>query len=108
MARVFPLSESDSLDLRNGSVVKVYTVQHVTTVASDLWVDQSAVSAAVLPSKMTASGDIIAQEASESAGISLTDNSATDGVKEVTLASGVGTGTYFIAVRFIGSGAGVG
>ena len=109
MARVFPLTESDALDLRNGVVIKIFTVQHVTGTASDLWVDQSAASAAQLPSKMDASGDIAAaQETSESAGISITNDSATDGVKEVTLASGVASGIYTIVVRFNGSGAGIG
>lgn len=108
MARVFPLKEYDSLDLRDGTVIRAFVVQHTTAVASDLWVDQTAYSAAVLPADMSVSAQIVAQETAESAGISVTNDSATDGVKEVTIASGVASGTYLVVVRFAGSGAGIG
>jgi len=99
MPRVFPLTESDSLDMRNGTAFKVYKVEHLTGADSTLWVDQTAASVAELPT----SGD-----GQTKANITVANASATDGVKEVTIASGVASGTYLLVVRFIGSGAGFG
>jgi len=99
MPRVFPLTESDSLDLRNGTAFKVYTVTHTTGEDSTLNVDQSAASVAELPT--SGSGQT-------KANVTVADSSATDGVKEVTIASAVVTGTYTLVVRFAGSGAGIG
>ena len=99
MPRIFPLSESDSLDLRNGTALKVFVVEHTTGADSTLWVDQTAASAADLPT----SGNGLAKTS-----VTLANASATDGVKELTVASAAATGTYLIVVRFIGSGAGFG
>jgi len=106
----FPVTESDSLDLRNGQAFKVYTVNHTTGTQTNLSVDQSAVAACELGTNMTASAPGqsagLAKETSASAGISLA--AAGSGVKKVQIASGVASGTYTIVVRFVGSGAGIG
>jgi hypothetical protein len=100
-----PLTSSDILDLRNGTALQVFTVHHTSGNSTLMDVEQTAVSCAVLGTSMV--GPVV-QEATESVGITLTNDSATDGVKEVTIASGVATGIYTVVVRFAGSGAGIG
>jgi len=99
MPRIFPLSEYDSADLRNGTVLKTFLGEQLTGADSTLWVDQTAVSVAELP----ISGNGLAKSS-----VTIANASATDGVVEVTVASAAASGTYLLVVRFQGSGAGIG
>jgi len=117
MATVVPLKQQD-IDTRDGNHYQIFEVQHVTGTASDIVVDDSAVSACELPDDITASAGL-AKETTTSAGVTIRNLTsgasglgftfaANDGVKQVTIASGAATGTYKIIVRHIGNAAGVG
>jgi len=107
---VMPQSVSDLLDLRNGSVFQVFTVEHTTGTQSDLQVEQSAVSAAELGTLLTVgiAGQSVGlnKETSPSSGVSL--GTASGGLKKVQIGSSAASGTYTIVVRFSGSGSGIG
>lgn len=107
---VFPQTVSDLLDLRNGSVFQVFTVNHTTGTQSDLSVDQSAVGACELGVLMTVSSPGqsagLAKETSPSSGISV--GAAASGVKKIQIGSSAASGTYTIVVRYSGSGSGIG
>lgn len=106
MADVIP-QDVTQVDDRAGNHYTIFKVKHVTGTATDVIVDNSVVSAAELNDDL-ANATGLNKETSASAGISLDDDSATDGVKEVTIASGVASGTYIIVVRHVGSAAGMG
>lgn len=107
MADVIPQNVVQ-VDDRTGNHYMIFSVRHVTGTATDIIVDNSVVSAAELNDDLS-SATGLNKETSASAGISiLADDSATDGYREITIASGVATGTYIIVARFVGSGAGFG
>ena len=117
MVTIVPTNSTD-IDDRAGNHYQIFIVNHTTGAASDIVVDDSAVSACELPPDITTSAGL-AKETSTSAGVTirnLTSGSsglgftfaAGDGVKQVTIASGVATGTYVIVVRHVGSAAGRG
>lgn len=117
MATVIPTKEI-KIDTRDGNHYQVFEVQHITGTASDIVVDDSAVSACELPPDITSSAGL-AKETSTSAGVTIRNlNSgasglgftfqAGDGVKQVTIASAAASGTYKIVVLHVGSAAGVG
>ena len=99
---VFAQTVSDLLDLRNGQVFQVFTINHTTGTETQMAVDQSAVNAC----ELAASGTGLIKEATASSGVSV--GSASSGVKNIVIASGVASGTYTVVVRFAGSGAGIG
>jgi len=96
-----------NVDDRFGNHYQIFQVNHTTGNSSEILVDQSAVGAAELNSDLMTSAGLV-QEATESAGISMSDDDTTDGLKEVVIASGAASGTYNIVVRHIGSAAGLG
>jgi hypothetical protein len=115
MATVLPL-RSTQCDDRYGEHFTIVRVQHITGAASDIPVDDSAVSACELPDDITASAGL-AKETSTSAGVTIRNQTsgasglgfdwvAGDGTKQVTIASGAATGTYTIVIRHLGSAAG--
>ena len=80
------------VDDRAGNHFWIFDVDHTTGTATDVLVENSVISAAELTEDGTRGGDI-----------SITaDDSATDAVREVTIASGVATGTIKLVVRFAG------
>lgn len=110
MPAISPLTVSDLLDLRNGSVFQVFTVHHTTGAQSTMAVEQSAVSACELGVLMTSGSPGIsaglAKETSSSAGIAL--GAGSGGLKNVQIGTSAATGTYTIVVRYSGSGSGIG
>lgn len=116
MATVLPL-RTTQVDDRFGEHYSIFRVKHVTGTASDIPVDDSAVSACELPDDITAAAGLV-KETSTSAGVTirnLADDTASglgfnwvagDGTKQVTIASGAPSGTYTIVVRHLGSAAG--
>ena len=83
------------VDDRNGSHYWIFNVHHTTGTATDILVDNSVVSASEIP--LTGAGGTVTITA---------DDSATDGVREITIDSGETTGIKTIVARFIGVGAG--
>ena len=111
-----------TVDLRDGTHLKVFSVRHTTAVTTIIPVEDSAVSCAVLMNDITVAATPV-QETSTSAGITIqniVDASATglmggpqtwvanDGIKQVTIHADVATGTYLVVVRFSGNAAGIG
>lgn len=118
MATIIP-SAPLMVDLRDGNHLKVFSVTHTSGTTTDIPVEDSAVSCAVLMNDITAAATPV-QETSTSAGITIRNQTsgasglsfgnwvASDGLKQVTIHSDVASGTYLVAVRFVGSAAGVG
>ena len=80
------------VDDRAGNHFWLFSVFHTTGTATDVLVENSVISAAELTADGTRGGDI-----------SITaDDSATDAVREITIASGVATGTILLVARFGG------
>lgn len=115
MATVHPL-RTTQVDDRFGEHYTIHRVKHITGTASDIPVDDSAVSACELPDDVTAAVGL-QKETSTSSGVTIRnltsgtsglgfDWVAGDGTKQVTIASSAATGTYVIVVRHLGSAAG--
>ena len=85
------------VDDRAGNHYWIFDVFHTTGTATDILVENSVISAAELSADGTRGGDISVTA----------DDSATDAVREVTIASGETTGTKKIVVR-LGGVAGTG
>lgn len=103
-----PASSVFQTDDRAGNAYTIATVQHVTGTASTFDVDQSAVSVC---HAAAADQSTLATEGSPSAGVSISALGAAtpgSGLRRVTIASGVASGTYVIVVRHQGSAAGIG
>ena len=118
MPTLIPLAQK-SVDTLDGNFYEIYTVQHVTGTTTDIAVPDACVSAAALQDDLTNSTTPV-QETSTSAGITVRNQTsgasgfswgnwaAGDGHKQITIHSGVATGTYRIVARFIGNAAGIG
>lgn len=117
MAVVVP-TRITQVDDRFGQFFEILRVKHVSGAASDIIVDDSAVSACELPADITSDAGL-AKETSTSAGVTIRNQTsgttglgfsfaANDGVKQVTIASGVASGTYDIVVKHVGSAGGHG
>ena len=98
MVDVTVLQNVTMVDDRNGNHFWIFDVYHTTGTATDVLVPNSVLSAAEIPSTGARSGDIQVTA----------DDSGTDAVREVTIASGEATGTKKLIVRFAGSAAGMG
>ena len=80
------------VDDRAGNHYWIFDVFHTTGTATDVLVENSLISAAELTADGTRGGDVSRKA----------DDSATDAVREIVIASGVGTGTIKIVARFAG------
>ena len=117
MATVIPTSITQ-VDDRAGNFYEIYMVQHVTGTVTDVAVPDSAIGVAILTDVVN--GTIVIQEAATSAGVTLSnrtsgasgfsfgDWAAHDGFKQVTIVSGIASGTYPVVVRFVGNPGGTG
>ena len=85
------------VDDRAGNAYMIFQVHHTTGTNTDIEVDNSVVSAAEIPTTGTGGTVTIT-----------TDDSATDGLREVTIDTGETTGIKTIIARFSGSSAGIG
>jgi hypothetical protein len=94
-----------NVDDRQGNAYTFLDVNHVSGTADTVSVDASAVSVTHSP---LAGQTAIITEASPSAGVSLATAVANTGLRVLTVASGVVTGTFTIVVRHAGSAAGIG
>ncbi len=118
MSTVIPLAQA-SVDTRDGNFYEVYSVKHVTGTTTDIAVPDACVSAAALQDDLTSSTTPV-QETSTSAGITVRNQTSgasglsfgawatNDGHKQITIHSGVASGTYKVVARFVGSAAGIG
>ncbi|KKN92397.1 hypothetical protein LCGC14_0208880 [marine sediment metagenome] len=86
------------VDDKNGNHFWICDVYHTTGTATDVLVPNSVLAASQIADSGARSGDIQVT----------TDDSATDSVREVTIASGVATGLIKLVIRFSGSAAGIG
>ena len=80
------------VDDRAGNHYWIFDVAHTTGTATDVLVENSLISASQLTSDGSNSGDVQRKS----------DDSATDAVREIVIASGVETGLIKIVARFSG------
>ena len=110
---------SQRFDLRDGNNIEIFTVNHVTGTTTDIAVNNSAISCAVLHDDITSSvvpiqevstalGITVRDQTSGATGLSFGDWAADDGLKQVTIHTDVVSGTYIVVVRSAGSAAGAG
>ena len=102
MADLTILTGVTQVDDRNGNHYIIADVPHTTGTATDVQVQNNIISAAELTTDGTRGGDVSVTA----------DDSATDQLREVTIASGVTTGIKKIIFRYsgtagVGSGTGV-
>lgn len=118
MPTVIP-SGQKSVDTLDGNFYEIYIVQHVTGATTDIAVPDACVSAAALQDDLTASttpvqetstssGITVRNQTSGASGLSFGDWATDDGHKQITIHSGVASGTYRIVARFVGNAAGIG
>lgn len=81
------------VDDRAGNHYWIFTVYHTLNTATDILVENSVISASHLPDTQETRGDDVQVTA---------DDSATDSVREITIASGSATGFKRIVARFAG------
>jgi len=118
MSTLIP-SAQKSVDTLDGNFYEIYTVNHVTGTTTDIAVPDACVSAACLQDDLTASttpvqetstsaGITVRNQTSGASGLSFGDWATNDGHKQITIHSGVATGTYRVVARFVGNAAGIG
>ena len=97
MADITVLTGVTQVDDRNGNHYIIADVPHTTGTATDVQVQNNIISASELTLDGTRGGDVTVTA----------DDSATDFIREVTIASGESTGTKKIIFRYAGT-AGIG
>ena len=80
------------VDDRAGNHFWIFSVSHVNGADTDILVENSVLSASELTADGTRGGDVSVTA----------DDSATDAVREITIATGEATGTKMIVARFAG------
>ncbi len=85
------------VDDKNGNHFWICDVYHTTGTDTDVAVPDSVLSAAQIP-----------DSASNGGSVTIDDDSDSDNVKEVVVASAIATGLVKLVIRFSGSAAGIG